>query len=976
MKRPLFTLSNAVVLAVSLAAIVFDLTYSSLATAAVTTSGSVYDDRTNWYYIGYMADGSLRIDDAGVFKKTYSYIGHGSGCTGIARVTGTGSQWINAYLFVGDTSSGILNIEASGQVSNTYSTIGRNSGSTGLVTVTGSGSQLIGGFLYVGDSGSGILNIEASGQVSNDHSRIGSKSRSTGLVTVTGSGSQLIGGFLYVGDSGNGTLNIRDGGQFYSRDACLGNNSGSTGTVTVTGTGSTWRNNTYLYVGSSGSGTLNIQDGGQVSNDDGYLGYNSGSTGAATVTGTGSNWTNDGFLYVGSPGSGTLTVDNGGSATAQNLFASLGDLFGNGTIIAKGAVLDTKLVFDGTHGLSQSLAFGTGGALNLSVDSYSTLGAGHKGTGTLWIADGVTVASLTGIIGNAFGSNGTATVTGTASTWTNNRDLYVGNSGSGTLNIQAGGQVSNINGCIGYLSGSTGTAIVTGAGSKWTNIIDLCVGDSGSGTLTVENGGSVTASTLYASPGDLFGNGTITANGAILDSDLVFDGTHGLSQVFAFGTGGALNLSIDGNGKLGAGHKRAGTLRIADGKTVESSGGVIGRCSGSTGTATVTGNETKWITGNLRVGDFGHGTLNIQAGGQISSYSVVLGLNPGSTGTATVTCTGSVWTNNDTLYVGQYGNGTLNIQSGGQVSNSLGYLGYHSGGTGFATVTGMGSKWGNSDILYVGYYMPSLANSGKGTLNVADGGQITAKALYVGSQSTVKLNVSGNDMLVFGDATTPGTLNSRGKINFYANASLPAGTYSPISEYASRAITWSGTGTYNGFGGTWNNTAKTFLVSAPTALNAGASDTVTTAERLLFADPISGKHTGASFGTITGSPNFSAMLMTPSELSDLTTQPGFAGSVLTGWNYTASLSGAEVMLSYDIGSGYQDPQIWRLHDSAWSLFTPDLVTYDSNGNLSFTVTDFSGYAVTAVPEPCTITMFGISVIGLLAHAWRLRKRIL
>ena len=85
---------------------------------------------------------------------------------------------------------------------------------------------------------------------------------------------------------------------------------------------------------------------------------------------------------------------------------------------------------------------------------------------------------------------------------------------------------------------------------KWTNSDSLYVGNYGSGTLTVADGGVITAGTLFASLGDLFGNGTITTKGAVLDTDLVFDSTHGLQQTFAFGTGGTLTLNLDGSGAL------------------------------------------------------------------------------------------------------------------------------------------------------------------------------------------------------------------------------------------------------------------------------------------------------------------------------------------------------------------------------------------------------------------------------------------
>ena len=92
---------------------------------------------------------------------------------------------------VGDSGSDTLNVEAGGVVSNTNGYIGNSSSSTGVATVTGSGSQWTNSsYLFVGSSGSGTLNVEAGGVVSNTSGYIGTYSSSTGIATVTGSGSQ------------------------------------------------------------------------------------------------------------------------------------------------------------------------------------------------------------------------------------------------------------------------------------------------------------------------------------------------------------------------------------------------------------------------------------------------------------------------------------------------------------------------------------------------------------------------------------------------------------------------------------------------------------------------------------------------------------------------------------------------------------------------------------------------------------------
>jgi T5SS/PEP-CTERM-associated repeat protein len=362
---------------------------------------------------------------------------------------------------------------------------------------------------------------------------------------------------------------------------------------------------------------------------------------------------------------------------------------------------------------------------NVSNWTGGTVGRiGSTTDGSVTVDAGSLLMSRASSLGENPGATGTATVSGAGSKWTNSNPLFVGYAGTGSLIIEAGGEVSNTRGHLGYRQGSTGTATVTGASSQWTNTDALFVGYDGTGSLTVSDGGQVVAKTLGASLSDLHGNGTITATeGALLDADIVFDATHGTSQSLSFGSGGTLNLNING-GEFGVGYKQTGSLTVSEGVAVSSSGGILGRFPGSTGTATVTGAGSQWINnGGFLVGYTGNGTLTIEAGGEVSSSTSQLGVfTPDSTGTATVTGHGSKWTNSGLLYVGDSGSGTLTIEAGGEVSNITGLIGVNAGSSGTAIVSGIGSKWTNSDFLYVGVF-------GTGSLTVSDGGQVVARTL-------------------------------------------------------------------------------------------------------------------------------------------------------------------------------------------------------------------------------------------------------
>jgi len=542
--------------------------------------------------------------------------------------------------------AGTLNITNGGQVNSGTSNLGGDFGAMGTVAVYGPGSTWTIDYLSVGYSGAGTLNITNGGMVCSNHGgNIGSNPGSMGTMHVDGTGSTWTNSEgLTVGDSGAGTLTITGGGQVRSvYESYVGLNPGATGMVAVDGAGSAWTNNGSLFIGFSGAGTLNITNGGQVNNTYGDLGYNLGSAGTVTVDGAGSTWTNSYDLYVGDSDTGTLYITNGGmvavagttyvayastatgsinfgdsrgTLTTQSLYAAPAQLSGTGTINTRGIVGDGTLIFDATHGLNQTLAWISATqnvAIHLDLTGGSgavgDLGAGYQGAGTLTILDGVAVTSNSGYLGYQTGSLGYATVSGSGSTWANSSCLYVGHSGTGTLNITNGGQVnSSSSGYLGLNSGATGTVTVDGSGSIWTNNY-LYVGNSGAGTLHITNGGQVNSSS---------------------------------SGYLGYNTGATGTVTVDGSGStwtnssLYVGNSGAGTLHITNGGQVNNDRydpSYLGYNSGATGTVTVDGPGSKWISSEgLAVGASGAGTLTITGGGEVSSvYESYVGLNPGAT---------------------------------------------------------------------------------------------------------------------------------------------------------------------------------------------------------------------------------------------------------------------------------------------------------------------------------------------------------
>jgi T5SS/PEP-CTERM-associated repeat protein/autotransporter-associated beta strand protein len=170
---------------------------------------------------------------------------------------------------------------------------------------------------------------------------------------------------------------------------------------------------------------------------------------------------------------------------------------------------------------------------------------GLSATGSLTIQNNGTLTITGADIGNDVGSQGTATITGAGSIWTNSNLLSIGTNGTGALTIANGGVVSNTNGFIAFATGSQGTVTVTGTGSTWTNSIALFVGRFGTGTLTIADGStvSVVGGSGTAFVADQVGSTGNLNIGAAPGNVATAPGTLSAATV-AFGAGsGALNFN-------------------------------------------------------------------------------------------------------------------------------------------------------------------------------------------------------------------------------------------------------------------------------------------------------------------------------------------------------------------------------------------------------------------------------------------------
>jgi T5SS/PEP-CTERM-associated repeat protein/autotransporter-associated beta strand protein len=543
------------------------------------------------------------------------------------------------------------------------------------------------------------------------------------------------------------------------------------------------------------------------------------------------------------------------------------------------------------------------------------------------------------------------------SSWDSSTYGYVGYSGAGSLTVDTGSDLSSSYAVLGFSNTSTGLVAVTGAGSTWTNTNSVYVGLHGGGTLSITAGAAV---------GDFYG--------------------------------------------------------------------YIGYYSDATGSITVTGANSTWTNNSeMIVGVYGRGTLSIANGAVVGNTSGYIGYGGSATGAVSVSGAGSTWTNSGEVYVGLSGGGTLSIAGGAAVSNTLGYVGCYSGVTGVVTVSGAGSTWTNSGSLTIGasgggaatqtggtvsaaggLYL-GYSSTGNGTYNL-NGGVLAIKALGAGS-GTAAFNFGGGTLRADAGLSSnlPMTLTGTGGaavVDTQTYAVALSGVLSGTSiaggltKTGSGTLTLAGANTYAGLTVVKAGTLKLVGTSIATpgawnpAMNLGGADIQ--AGQLVFDYAINGGpspgmnvksilkagYDGSKFasgrifsstcGTTTcglgwvdngsavtvkiavyGDADLSGVVGA-SDLSTVLTNFGLAGVWSTGDFDYSGIVGASDLSAVLTNFGQTLPT--NLNISPYHLDA------DAIGILT-------AAGITAAPEPGTLALSAIGVIGLLGYARRRSKRV-
>ena len=600
-------------------------------TGIVTVNGSNAGwDLRYWNEVGRYGNGTLNITGGALVAcGSSARIGMYDTGTGVATVDGTDSTWTcGDAMYVGWFGTGELNITNGGAVSNIGARVGYQAGGNGTVAISGSASRwTVDGELTVGDLGTGLLQISG-GAIVNvaTNTWVSRQGGTTGGIEM--SGGAVVTQSLFAPPAaltGVGAITahglVSDVAVVFDATHGLSQNVGIHQNVNVAldvdGTGA-------MGAGYTGTGSLSVSDGLDVACTTGYLGYHAGSTGTATVAGAGSTFSAGAGLHVGFGGSGALNINNGGvvnvtgetrvadqaGSTGQlnfsngtlntdGLFVTTSDVAGTGTINTHSIVSDVSLTFDSTHGAAQTVTVNENVQANLNFEGTAAVGVGYAASAALSVSQGAELNSTQGYLGYHVGSSGTATVTGTGSTWNHSQELLVGIDGHGELHITNGGAVSGFYSHIAANAGSTGAVTVDGAGSTWTDTGNIEVGYGGSGTMAITNGAVVTSSFGYVGH-DYDSTGVATIDGA----------------------GSAWNST-----RCVVGYNGNGTLSIVNGGNMTNTNySYIAWQKESVGTVLVDGAGSAWNSNgsSIWVGYFGQGKLTVSNGATVTAHYSLL----------------------------------------------------------------------------------------------------------------------------------------------------------------------------------------------------------------------------------------------------------------------------------------------------------------------------------------------------------------
>jgi fibronectin-binding autotransporter adhesin len=170
-------------------------------------------------------------------------------------------------------------------------------------------------------------------------------------------------------------------------------------------------------------------------------------------------------------------------------------------------------------------------------------------------------------------------------------------------------------------------------------------------------------------------------------------------------------------------------LQVIDGGLLSNSNGYIGRPGSHSNSALVSGSGSIWSNqGSLYIQQ--EGSLVISNSGAVFCNLGYVDFVASYHGSVLVTGSGSVWSNQGTLTIGNHtgDSSSLVINSGGKVFSTGGVIGFYDRGGDRVLVSGSGSVWNNQGSLLISGY-----DCGTESLVINDGGAVFSTTAKIGA---------------------------------------------------------------------------------------------------------------------------------------------------------------------------------------------------------------------------------------------------
>ncbi len=396
----------------------------------------------------------------------------------------------------------------------------------------------------------------------------------------------------------------------------------------------------------------------------------------------------------------------------------------------------------------------------------------------------------------------------------------------------------------------------------------------------------------------------------------------------------------------------------------------LGNGLAQTGDLTVDGAGRLTLTnsvGFFLVGNFGTGDVTVSDGGILTTFSSAIGNQTGSVGSMTVTGAGSAWnlTPIFAFHVGSSGTGTLDVLDGGHVT-ATGFaldLGVDNLASGTITVSGTDSQ------LVSGSIAVGAAAGGTGDVTVSAGGLIKGSNVTIGSfgQGTALITGTGSTLTVANASNIAGALtvgaSAAGTLSIEAGAAATSATGAiGVNTGATGGVTVTGAGSQ------WTMTGA---LGIGQAANSGTGTLDVLAGGLVDAGSFSGFNSAAV--TVDGADSqlnitngFTLGATGATNTLDVTDGAAFsAGSVTLS---TVAASGVAVNVagtdtlwtSGAVTLGGAGTATMTVDDNATADVTGDLIV---DGAATTALTISNGAAVTQDPGVLTNGQFRLGVDG-------------